>query len=486
MKNSTPFFPGFHIQTLTKKSKRNQRLKQETLESLRSKNFDQLSSLFGRMIPENLLRKEPGERNRLFSKRNTFWAYFSQIISSDGGCMEVVRKAQSYAVANDKKMPSSSTSAYCQARKKLKLSELKNIFAHVVKKAEQIDIKGSLNGRRVVVVDGTGVTMPDTKENQFCWPQSKSQKEGCGFPTARICALFDLATGALLSFAMGNKKSAELPLFRKQWDKFYEGDIFLGDKGFCSYFDMAMLHEHAVDSIVTLARRKPVSPKHALKKHSDTDIEISWPRPVWSKKAAYSYEDWTRLPHQLRLRQIYVTVAVPGFRTQSFYIVTTLLDPKKYPAQEIADLYLRRWQVELFFRDIKTTMGMDQLRCKTPEAIANEVLMHFIAYNSIRLIMYEAAEELGVAVDRISFKGSAQALRQWESLLFQGELTKKNKRKLVSALYLAIADKRVPLRPGRSEPRCVKRRPKPFQLLTTIRSQMKEIPHRSKYRANHP
>ena len=486
MKNCTPFFPGFHIQTLTKASKRSTQIKQETLAALRLKSFDQLAHLFGGLIPEKLLRKEAGERNRLFSKRNTFWAYFSQIISADGGCMEVVRKAQSHAVANGKKMPSSSTSAYCQARKRLQLSELKNIFKHVVKKAEQTDIKGSLNGRRVVVVDGTGVSMPDTKENQLCWPQSKSQKEGCGFPTARICALFDLATGALLSFAMGNKKSAELPLFRKQWDKFYEGDILLGDKGFCSYFDMAMLYEHAVDSVVTLARRKPVSAKHALKKHSDTDLEISWPRPVWTKKSAYSHDDWMRLPMQLKLRQIYVTVAVPGFRTQSFYIVTTLLDTEQYPAEKIADLYLQRWQVELFFRDIKTTMGLDHLRCKTPEAIANEILMYFIAYNSIRLIMYEAAEELGAELDRISFKSSVQALRQWEQLLQQGELSKKNKRKLVSALYQAIVDKKVPLRPSRSEPRCIKRRPKPFQLLTTMRSQMKETPHRDKYRANCP
>jgi hypothetical protein len=486
MNVNTPFFPGFHIQTLSKKSNLKERQREQHLESLRLKNFDQLAALFSKIIPDSMLQNDAGRRTRLFSKRNTFWAYFSQLISADGGCMEVVRKAQSYAVASGKKLPSSSTSAYCQARKKLKLSDLKSIFAHVVKKAERVDIKGSLNGRRVVVVDGTGVTMPDTKDNQRCWPQSNSQKAGCGFPTARICTMFDLATGAALSFAMGNKKSAELPLFRKQWDKFHKDDIFLGDKGFCRYFDMAMLHDHAVDSVVTLARRKPVSPKHAIKKNSETDLEITWPRPLWTNKSAYSHDDWTRLPMQLKLRQIYVTVAVPGFRTKSFYIVTTLLDAEQYPAEKIADLYMQRWQVELFFRDIKTTIGMDQLRCKTPEAIMNEVIMYFIAYNSIRLIMYEAAEELEVEVDRISFKGSVQALRQWETLLHQGELTARNRRKLVSELYQAIAEKTVPIRPGRSEPRCLKRRPKPFQLLTALRSQMKETPHRDKYRANRP
>ena len=120
-------------------------------------------------------------------------------------------------------------------------------------------------------------------------------------------------------------------------------------------------------------------------------------------------------------------------------------------------------------------MGLDQLRCKTPEAVMNEVTMYFIAYNSIRLIMYEAAGELGVELTRISFKGAVQALRQRESLLYQGELSPRNRRKLVSS-----TEKKVPIRPGRSEPRCIKRRPKPFQLLTTFRSKMKETPHRDK------
>ncbi|MGJ8676248.1 MAG: hypothetical protein ACSHX0_01890 [Akkermansiaceae bacterium] len=127
------------------------------------------------------------------------------------------------------KLPASSTSAYCQARKKLGQSELMDILKHTSSRLDSMTERGFLKGRRVVVVDGTGVSIPDTPANQEEWPQQRQHKEVCGFPTARICACFSLAIGGLLSFEVGNKKSAELPLFRKQWETFKKGDVFLGD-----------------------------------------------------------------------------------------------------------------------------------------------------------------------------------------------------------------------------------------------------------------
>jgi len=183
------------------------------------------------------------------------------------------------------------------------------------------------------------------------------------------------------------------------------------------------------------------------------------------------------------LRQIKVTVPQPGFRVASFYIVTTLLDAELYPASEIADLYFQRWDVELFFRNIKITMGMDILRCKTPEMVSKEILMHLIAYNCIRRLMLEAAEKRGVKPRRISFKGSVQALRQWEPHLNQGKTSRDDRTRLIRLLTDSIAGNIAPDRPGRSEPRAVKRRPNHFQLLTAPRHMMKEIQHRSKYRA---
>lgn len=486
MKNTTPMFPGFHLQTLRRKPRSALQKLAEKLALLQQKSFKQIGEIFEKFIPQALLKPEKKgamSRRRLFSKENTFWAFFSQVLDADGGCKEVIRKLQSYASIKGVKFPSSSTASYCTARKKLDIETLIDILDHTAGRLERLPETGRLNNRRVIVVDGTGVSMPDTPENQAVWPQTASQKPGCGFPTARICACFSLASGALLSYAIGNKKSYELRLFRQQWKTFKPGDIFLGDKGFCSYFDIANLEKEGVDSVVTLARRAPVRAASSLKKLGIDDLLITWQRPVYTAKLSYSKEAWEQLPEELTLRQIKVTVPYPGFRTQKLYIVTTLLDAVQYPAAEVADLYFQRWDVELFFRDIKTTMGLDILRCQTPEMIRKEVLMYFIAYNCIRRLMCEAAKEADLAVRVVSFKGSLQALRNWEPHLNHVKISKAERFRLISDLYEAMTDTPIPQRPGRSEPRCRKRRPKNYQLMTAPRHEMKEVPHRNRYHA---
>ena len=112
-----------------------------------------------------------------------------------------------------------------------------------------------------------------------------------------------------------------------------------------------------------------------------------------------------------------------------------------------------------------------------------EIVMYFIAYNCIRRLMYEAVKRKGVAECRVSFKGSVQAIRQWAPHLDQIKISREQQLRLMMALYHSIADYIVPLRPGRREPRCVKRRPKQYQLLTKPRHEMIETPHRGRYRA---
>lgn len=486
MRKSLPILPGFHLRTRRRKPLSAQQKFAEKMALLKRKSCKQIGELFENFIPRALLKPEQAgamSRRRLFSKENTFWAFFSQVLDADGGCKEVIRKLQSYASIKGVKIPSSSTASYCTARKKLDEQMLSEIFEHTADRLDKMPETGLLNNRRVIVVDGTGISMPDTSANQEVWPQSSSQKPGCGFPTARICACFSLESGALLSYAIGNKKNNELPLFRKQWKMFKRGDIFLGDKGFCSYFDIANLEKQGVDSVVTLARRTPVSSANSLKKLGPDDLLITWKRPVYKSILSYSKEAWEELPKELALRQIKVTVKHPGFRTQGFYIVTTLLDAKRYPAEEIAELYFKRWDVELFFRDIKTTMGLDILRCRTPGMICKEILMCFIAYNCIRRLMYEAAEGADLEVRVVSFKGSVQALRNWEPHLNQTKISRAERCRLISDLYDAMTNTPIRQRPGRSEPRCLKRRPKNYQLLTSPRHEMKEIPHRSRYHA---
>jgi len=247
-------------------------------------------------------------RRRIYSKENTFWAFFSQVLDADGGCKEVVRKLQAFAALKLGKLPSSSTAAYCKARQKLDQSSLESILKHTSQGIQAVADPDRLNGRRVIVVDGTGVSMPDTKENQQQWPQQKHQKPGCGFPQAAICACFNLHNGAILSYEVGNKKSHELPMLRKQWETFKEGDIFLGDKGFCSYYDQFSFKDRGVDSIITLARRIPVSEVEAIKVLGEDDLLIEWKKPRRNKRSSYSKKDWEGLPETLALRQIKVTV----------------------------------------------------------------------------------------------------------------------------------------------------------------------------------
>jgi len=486
MKNTTPILPGFHMQTLRRKPRSAQQKLAEEMTLLKQKSFKQVGAVFEKFIPQTLLKPEREgamSRRRLFSKENTFWAFFSQMLDADGGCKEVIRKLQSYASIKGVKVPSSSTAAYCAARKKLDEKMLSDILERTADRLEEMPKAGLMSNRRVIVVDGTGVSMPDTLANQEIWPQSSTQKLGCGFPMARICACFSLKSGALLSYAIGNKKNHEIPLFRRQWNTFKRGDIILGDKAFCSYFDIANLEEQGVDSVVTFARRAPVSAANSLRKLGPDDLLITWQRPAYNTKLSYSIDAWAKLPEELILRQIKVTVKYPGFRTHKFHIVTTLLDAAQYPAEELAEIYFKRWDVELFFRDIKTTMGMDILRCKTPEMIRKEILMHFIAYNCIRRLMCEAAKEVDLKARIVSFKGSVQALRNWEPHLNQAKISRSERLRLISGLYEAMTNTPITQRPGRSEPRCLKRRKKNYQLMTAPRHEMKEIQHRNRYYA---
>ena len=477
--------PGLHLETLRRTPRSRQQKLANELAILKQKDFSQLGEAFGAFVPKRLLAPTSGgvhSRRRLYSKSNTFWAFLGQVLSDDGSCQQVVQKLKAYAALRGLDLPSSDTAGYCQARSKLVFDDLDEIHAHMVKSMEQMGRDDSWHGHRIIVVDGTGVSMPDTRENQKEWPQQSHQTEGCGFPSARMTACFSLHTGALISYRVGNKHSHELVRLRDQMDAFSKGDILLGDKAFCSYRDICERSARGIETVASLGRRIPATECEAIKTLGDDDLLIRWRRPKAIKDM--SGKDINALPRNLLLRQTKVTVDVPGFRSETIYLVTTLLDSEKYPASDLRDLYFRRWDVELFFRDIKTTMGMDILRCKSPAMIQKEILMHFIAYNCIRRLMYEAAEEAEIPVRLVSFKTSLQSLRSWEPNLNQTRLNRRERFRIITTLYESITQRPLLQRPGRSEPRAIKRRPRNYQLLTAQRSQMVVQSHRNNYRKN--
>jgi hypothetical protein len=481
MQKTTPILPGLHLQTLRRKPRSTQRKLADEIALLKQKDFGQLGEAFGSFIPEKLLAPSASgqhSRRRLYTKRNTFWAFVGQLFSDDGSCQQVVQTLKAYAALRGLDLPSSGTAAYCKARSKLSMADVEAVHEHVVGSMEELGAADRWHGHRVVVVDGTGTSMPDTEANQAVWPQQRHQKPGCGFPSMRLTASFSLHTGALLSYREGNKHSSEIVRLREQMDSFRRGDILLGDKAYCGYRDICERLAIGVETVASLCRRLPVQDAEAVKKLGPDDLLIRWRRP--RKIPGMTAEQLRELPPSLLLRQTKTTVTQPGFRSETIYLVSTLLDPCKYPAADLADLYFRRWDVELFLRDIKTVMGMDILRCKTPAMIRKELLMYFIAYNCIRRIMYEAAEEADLPVRLVSFKTSLQTLRSWEPNLNQTRLSRRERFRLISMLYASITQNPIRQRPGRSEPRAVKRRRKNYHLLTKPRREMHVPSHRNR------
>jgi hypothetical protein len=350
--------------------------------------------------------------------------------------------------------------------------------------AEHADRVGERwQGFCVKVIDGTGVSAPDTPENQRRYPQPAGQKPGCGFPFLKLVGVFSLASGALLDYAKGNQHQHELGLLQKLLATFRAGDLVLADRGFSSYALMALLWQRKVLCLFRLhhARNSDFRQGQRLGKH---DRLLVWTKPDnWQRPRFIPQYLWQRLPKTLTVRMVRFALQRPGYRTKSVTMITTLLDPERYPPAELAQLYARRWRIELWFRDIKTSMGMETLRCQSPAMLHKELEMFFIAYNFIRCLMAEAAQTYHVELQRLSFKGTVDTLRQFSTAIAQAR-SRKQKDQLFGRLLELIATDQVPERPGRREPRAVKRRPKPYQKLNRPRHQMVEMQHRSKYRKN--
>jgi hypothetical protein len=467
----TPFFPAFRPR-LAAMGRRVRHLRQQSL--------CHLERLLAPFLPPGLLSQAeegPNSRERVYTVRRTFFGFLYQVLKPHTSCREIVRQVQALFGLHDQAQVDPNTSAYCLARQRLPLDTLCRVRVGVAAAGEKM---ASLwHGLRPKVIDGTTTSAPDTPPNQRAYPQSRSQKPGCGFPLIRLVGVFSLATGVLLDYAKGNKHQHELRLLWKLLDHFKPGDVALADRGFCSYVLLALLGLRGVPSLFRLHQRRPTDLRQG-RRLGKNDRLFTWRRPL-QKPRWLPQSWWKKIPAELSVRVIRFTLYSPGYRPTSVTLVTTLLDPRQYPAQDIAQLYARRWNIELWFRDLKTSMGMEVLRCKSPGMLHKELEMFFIAYNFIRCLMVQAGASNHVALDRMSFKGTVDAVRQFSLAIAQAR-SKKKQHQLVVQLLEVIASDEVPDRPDRLEPRAVKRRPKPYQLLNRPRHRMREIAHRSKYR----
>jgi hypothetical protein len=400
----------------------------------------------------------------------TVWVFLSQCLSPDHSCRDAVARLIVWRLVRGLSPCSADTGAYCTARADLPEEALHALVRETGKQVENESPETWLwHGRKVRVVDGSTVTMPDTAENQAAYPQSKTQKPGCGFPIARILAIFSLATGTVLEAAIGKyhgKQTGENSLFRQLYDVLDEGEVIIADRYFSGWSDIALPLGRGIDIVVRKhqARRTDFRTGERLGKD---DHLIFWTRPKRPKWM--SAEQYATLPDELTLREVRIRVAQKGFRTQTLVVVTTLLDVEQYPPEEIALLYRRRWQAELHLRSLKTVLQMDHLRCKTPERVRNEFYTHLLGYNLIRGVMAAAAFQSGKSPWEISFKGTLQTLSQFLPML----LSRVSSEAWCVALLTAVATHIVGDRPDRFEPRLLKRRPKPYKHLREHRRNYK-------------
>jgi hypothetical protein len=431
--------------------------------------------LFARHLPAEQIRdtyRGLGHvfRERIFSPAVTLWTFLTQLLDADHCCRQAVARLLAFRVAAGLSPCSTDTGAYCKARGRLPegvLSALTRSTGRALK--DQADRQWLWKGRHVKVVDGTGLSMPDTPDNQRAYPQPRRIAAGLGFPLLRLVVVFSLSVGSVLDAALGRhygKWTGEVSLFRSL-DVLEPGDVLLGDRLYANFWDVARAWRQGVDVVMRMhAGRAKVWFRG--RGHSTGNRRVWWrkpPRPAWLTE-----EDYAAFPEWLRLRAVRVDVRRRGFRTKRLVLVTTLTDAEAYTKDDLAELYRRRWQAELHLRSLKETMQMDILRGRSPEMVRKEIWGHLLAYNLVRAVLVEAAVQRGVRPDELSFAGALQHINAFLPQLRTAP-TAPEWWRLWQAMVTAVAGHGVGDRPDRYEPRAVKRRPKNYPRLQEPRAQ---------------
>ena len=403
----------------------------------------------------------------------TLSVFLSQVLDPDHSCRAAVARLIVWLALDGAKTCAPETATYCEARRRLPQKVIARLVHQTARAIEgRAAAEWAWKGRRVALVDGSTVSMPDTAANQAAFPQSRSQGVGLGFPVARIVAVIALATGVVRDLAMGpykGKETGETALFRTLWGGLEPGEIALGDRYFASYFGIAGLSQRGVDGLFRMHQRRKFDFRRGRRLGIEDHV-VTWTkpeRPGWMDEETYA-----QVPGELAVRELRITVRQPGFRVDELVLVTTLTDAVEYPKEDVAALFLERWNIELDLRSIKCVLGMDVLRCKSPEMVEKEVWMHLLAYNLIRGVMAEAAAAHDERPRHLSFKGALQTMTAFQEALRRA--TPSVREHLVEEMLKAIASHRVGDRFGRVEPRANKRRPKPQRYLTESRHQARK------------
>jgi len=388
-----------------------------------------------------------------------------QVLAGNVSNPELIRRAGAQVTSE----------AYCTAKGRLPLKAVQEFSRRVCDAAER-SMEGSPDhrwkGHRTWHVDGSSFSMPDTPSLQGHFGQPGRQEPGCGFPVAHLLCLFSAGTGLIREVVVSPLRTHDLRHVPQVHPHLQPGDVLIGDTAFESYFHLQGLHKQGALAIFPVHQRRITNfragRRHVKPGHGKGQPTSRWIRtlgkddqlveyfrpdrcPAWMTREQYDASDGS-----IVVREIRRTIRRKGFRPRTVVVVTTLLDPALYPADEIIEVLGGRWDVETHLRHLKTTMGMEVLRCKRVEGIQKELWAFVLIYNLVRIIMLEAATHQNVPLNRISF---ADAL-YWMRHAKPGD-----------ALPNLIVN---PHRPDRVEPRAIKRRPKEYDRLNKPRAQMRK------------
>lgn len=427
---------------------------------------------FAEVLDAEFIHQVFREEDALFAEDDVFstevvlWAFLAQSLRDGKGaaCAAAVDDIITYKLQTDQPPPSGDTGDYCRARAKLSLPALQRLVTESSRRVErQADAAWLWKGRHAKLVDGFTFTMPDTEDNREEFPQNPAQARGVGLPIARVCAVLSLATACLCDVAVGpyaGKRTGEPALLRTMFDAFQVGDVAVFDRCYCSYLLLALFSIRGVHVCARQHQRRPKDFRmgRRLGRH---DHRITWTRP---KRAPWMSEaEYAQIPETLTLRELRFQVTAPGRRTKSITVVTTLTDAKRYTAEDLAGLYGYRWSVELDIRNIKQTLGLDHVRCKTPHMVRRELWVTMLAYNLIRKVIATSAVVHGKEPRRLGFTRACQTILASWMLWSTGSC--RHPRAMYAMLLEQIAANEVANRPGRIEPRVLKRRRHRYPLM---------------------
>jgi hypothetical protein len=316
-----------------------------------------------------------------------------------------------------------SEAAYCKARSRLPLKVLETLLQRVAEAFRPtIDAYGRWHGHRTFHVDGSSFSMPDTPELQAAFGQPGNQKPGCGFPVAHILTLFHAGTGFLLKVLAAPLRTHDMDQVAQVHPEMQAGDVFIGDRGFCSFTQLALLLGRRLHGLFRAHQRLNIDfrPGRAYNGPGRSRWRKGLPHSRWLKRLGVQDQwveyfkpkqrpewlaaaDFDALPDAITVRELRYQILQRGCRTRCVTLVTTLLDPTEYPALELADLYGQRWQIETNLRHLKQTMKMDVLHSKTKDGVLKELTVFALVFNLVRTVTHAAAVRQEVAVERVSF-----------------------------------------------------------------------------------